>query len=91
MDSMIGKVFSGTPEPLDLDADARTRVVGALRVALAYGSIDGAHHKDWVIDQMVRALTGSEYEAFIKRQENNGEPDNGLYCHGRGWSEGIAP
>lgn len=29
----------------------------ALDVAVMYGGIDGAHHKAWVIDQMVRALT----------------------------------
>lgn len=27
-----------------------------------YGTIDGEHHKQWVIDQMVRALTGCPYE-----------------------------
>jgi hypothetical protein len=30
----------------------------ALTIALRYGQIDGAHHKAWVIDQIVRALTG---------------------------------
>lgn len=25
-----------------------------------YGDIDGAHHKDWVLDQVVRILTGTE-------------------------------
>ena len=29
----------------------------ALQIAIKFGGIDGAHHKDWVIDQMVRALT----------------------------------
>lgn len=36
----------------------RERIEKALEIAVGYGSIDGAHHKDWVIDQMVRALTG---------------------------------
>ena len=35
-----------------------TRIRKALEFAIKYGGIDGAHHKDWVIDQMVRALTG---------------------------------
>lgn len=34
------------------------RIHKALAIAVAYGGIDGAHHKDWTIDQMVRALTG---------------------------------
>ena len=34
------------------------RIEKALRFAMNYGGADGAHHKMWVIDQMVRALTG---------------------------------
>lgn len=34
------------------------RIAAALGIASGYGSTDGAHHKAWVIDQMVRALTG---------------------------------
>lgn len=34
------------------------RVQLALSIARNYGGTDGAHHKDWVIDQMVRCLTG---------------------------------
>lgn len=36
----------------------RDRIKKALDLAVTYGGIDGAHHKTWVIDQMVRALTG---------------------------------
>jgi hypothetical protein len=38
----------------------------ALEIARRYGGIDGAHHKDWVIDQMVRALTGDAYKKFVE-------------------------
>jgi len=38
-----------------------TRIARALHYAGEYGYIDGAHHKQWVIDQMVRALTGCPY------------------------------
>lgn len=34
------------------------RIIKALELAMEYGGIDGGHHKMWVIDQMVRALTG---------------------------------
>jgi hypothetical protein len=37
----------------------------ALDLAFSYGQIDGSHHKTWTIDQMVRALTGENYEKFI--------------------------
>ncbi len=34
------------------------RIKKALDIAHESGDFDGAHHKNWVIDQMVRALTG---------------------------------
>lgn len=37
----------------------------ALDLAFQYSQIDGSHHKTWTIDQMVRALTGENYENFI--------------------------
>ena len=40
----------------------KERIDKALKYAIKYGGIDGAHHKDWVIDQMVRALTGCPME-----------------------------
>lgn len=41
------------------------RITEALSFALQYGGIDGAHHKTWVIDQMVRALTGCPIVSFV--------------------------
>lgn len=35
-----------------------TRVEAALEVIHRFGGIDGQNHKTWVIDQVVRALTG---------------------------------
>lgn len=34
-----------------------TRIARAIGLGVKYGGIDGAHHKTWVIDQMIRALT----------------------------------
>ncbi len=70
------------------------RIGAALEVALKYGATDGAHHKMWVIDQMVRSLTNCpnehdkspEYEAFL---DNFIEDDEGEeVCY---WDTGIAP
>ena len=60
------------------------RIELALEFAMHYGGIDGDHHKAWVIDQMVRALLGSDesYTAWVK--EVNGEGDYR-------WETGIAP
>lgn len=35
------------------------RIAEALHLIHQFGGIDGAHHKQWVLDQLVRTLTGS--------------------------------
>ena len=62
------------------------RIRIALTVAMEYGSIDGAHHKAWVIDQMVRALVGAYYSQWLI-EHNRGEDGPDSYS----WDEGIAP
>lgn len=83
-----------TPAP-----DAETRITNALKCA-EDGIYDGVHHKDWVIDQMVRALTGCPVvtrTAIDARgneygYEAQGESEDYLrFVAGRDWSEGIAP
>ena len=59
---MRGLVTESDPNDLAL-SDASydelwKRVRRALEVAVNYGTTDGEHHKVWVIDQMVRHLTG---------------------------------
>ncbi len=62
------------------------RIRQALAVAMRYGGIDGAHHKQWVIDQMVRTLTAHHYELWV-REHNAGDDGPETYD----WDEGIAP
>ena len=62
--------------------DAEQRIKKALEFA-DWGQADGAHHKAWAIDQMVRALLGDEaYGEFVAEYEQGGEYE---------WQEGIAP
>jgi hypothetical protein len=58
------------------------KVGDALKIAYTYSQIDGAHHKAWVIDQMLRALLEDNYSTWIKK-----------YCYNTGfsWDVGIAP
>lgn len=58
----------------------------ALDIILRYGGIDGAHHKQWVLDQVLRALTGPEYDAWVTAH-NEGEEGPDTYS----WDTGIAP
>ena len=63
-------------------------LIKALTIARKYGGIDGDHHKNWVIDQMVRSIIDNEeqYLAFVK-DVKNGEDGPETYE----WDEGIAP
>ena len=54
----------------------------ALEIARRFGGTDESHHKSWVIDQMVRALTGST---------NTMENEQYKQVTGEDWDKGIAP
>ena len=64
------------------------RIENALNIAWKYAQIDGAHHKMWVIDQMVRTLCGNEeaYKDWVKTYET--PLCNEDYYK---WDIGIAP
>jgi hypothetical protein len=62
------------------------RIEKAIELAVEYGGIDGDHHKAWVIDQMVRVLTGDQYEQVVA-EAREGEDGPQTY----GWNVGIAP
>jgi hypothetical protein len=57
------------------------RMHAALEIARRYGGVDGDHHKAWVIDQMVRALTRDRYDSFVRKATAGGYD----------WYQGIAP
>ncbi len=62
------------------------KIGGVLLLIYCYVGIDGDHHKQWLIDKIVRTLTGEEYEAWIKVYEN-GEDGPQTYK----WDVGIPP
>jgi len=41
----------------------------ALQYIQSYGGIDGAHHKDWVLDQVARILNGASITVVEARWE----------------------
>lgn len=62
------------------------RVDAALNIAFSNAGFDGGHHKQWVIDQMIRALTQDGYDEWVRNWEN-GEYGPKTYV----WDTGIAP
>lgn len=61
------------------------RIEDALETIKNCGGIDGAHHKQWVLDQVVRILS-NDYDEWVKDYED-GEDGPQTYL----WNEGIAP
>lgn len=62
------------------------RVDKAIELAITYGGIDGGHHNQWVIDQMLRVLAGDKYDAIVA-EACDGEDGPETYE----WDVGIAP
>jgi hypothetical protein len=89
---------------LSKEKELQQMIDDAVGIIIRFGGIDGEHHKTWVLDQAVRALTGCQ---GVSRNENN-VPDhfeaNEAYraliadaCDGEDgpntyeWDEGIPP
>lgn len=45
------------------------------------GGVDGAHHKQWVLDQVVRILAGDRYDEWVACRK----------AEDYDWEEGIPP
>ena len=58
------------------------RINKALDIIANHGGHDGEHHKDWVLDQVTRILTGEAYDKFVN-YVTDGHPEE--------WEVGIAP
>ena len=65
----------------------RVRIEAALKHIYGSGGLDGARHKQWVLDQVVRALTGEDYAAWC-RAWSNGEDGPDTYGE---WDRGTPP
>ena len=54
----------------------------ALRILIDHGMADGTDHKQWVIDQAIRALAGAYYNDLIEAYKEGDTYD---------WEVGVAP
>ncbi len=65
---------------------AEIEAATALEIIERFGGIDGAHHKQWVLDQVVRKITGAGYAEWVKKH-CDGEDGPETYE----WDEGCCP
>lgn len=68
--------------------EPEARIDDAIFLAIKYGGCEGAHHKAWLIDRIVRVLAADsvEYENIVSRARM-GEDGPNTYD----WDVGIAP
>ncbi len=90
--------YSDDPEQLPTVALPEMRIADALNMIMCNGGIDGAHHKQWVLDQVVRILCGDEDSYCVWVGEYEGpEKDHELDEEYEGhmkdyeWDEGCPP
>lgn len=84
---MIMSIEDAVPDLANkLPHELRARIINALDCAIRYGQIDGDHHKAWVIDQVVRMLSGTDYDGLVT-WANDGDDGHNTYE----WGTGIAP
>ena len=62
------------------------RINEALNLAVLNSGIDGDRHKAWVIDGMIRALAGEEYDRIVAESCNGEDGPNT-----DDWDIGISP
>ena len=59
------------------------RINRALDVLKKSAMVDGAHHKQWALDQVARALNGDDYLNWVADYNSSKDYEN--------WDEGTAP
>jgi len=79
-------ITEADPNP-DLDA----RVKEAVEVIEQYGMIDGSHHKQWILSEVVRKLIGGEAFVAWLAEWDEPEEEDGEEYESEGWDLGIAP
>ena len=63
------------------------RIKEALEVIAYYGNVDGAHHKQFALDQIARILTGTEEKYYEWVSQFMEEDEDGRMV--TYWDEGI--
>ena len=62
------------------------RIDDSLNLIVQYGGVDGAHHKQWLLDQVVRILSNKAYDVWLDVYSDGADgPDT------YEWDTGIAP
>jgi len=85
MEILLGDKWHPVPKGGQTMTDSE-KIAEAIGLGLRFGDEDGGHHKMWVIDQMIRILSGDNYDNLIK-EYSNGEDGENTYE----WDCGIAP
>jgi len=66
---------------------SKEKIDNILDLIFQYGGIDGSHHKQWLLNQILETLlTGEDYNEFIAKFCDGADGPNTYH-----WDRGIAP
>ena len=89
---MSEELTNQDPEYFHKFIDENVDITEILDEIVLSAGYDGEHHKQWLIDFIVRRITGDNYEAFVKAYEEpivySDQEDD--YAQ-QEWNPGIAP
>ncbi len=68
-----------------MNGSSERQIHEALDLIYQYGGIDGGHHKQWLLDQIVRVLADDYKQWVIEHNKGKDGPDT------YSWDVGIAP
>jgi hypothetical protein len=93
MESKKRKQPSQSKEVATPKVSAQATLEKVVDMVWEYGGCDGAHHKQWVLDQVLRLALGDKYIKFIKEKTGQtwDEETEEWTDSGYTWHKGIPP
>jgi len=53
-----------------------------------YGMISGSHHKQWILNEILKTTLGDKYDEWVKEFNSYKDENNEMYDN---WDVGVAP
>lgn len=66
--------------------DDKGKIIAIQELITSWGGIDGSHHKQWLLDEIVQVITGDGYDTWVTAYNNGTEGPNTYE-----WDKGISP
>ena len=80
-------IYRKRAQRAEADNKALREVLGGVQELItSWAGVDDSRHKQWLLDEIVKVITGDNYDKWVASY-NNGEDGPNTYE----WDKGIAP